>query len=49
MNQRTASAPYWSTIGSGSTVFFFDFDIFSMRPISADRPRPSSAPIDHRA
>ena len=32
MNQRTASAPYRSTIGSGSMVFFFDFDIFSTRP-----------------
>jgi hypothetical protein len=38
MNQRTASAPYWSMISSGSTTFFFDFDIFSTRPI-VDRPR----------
>ena len=32
MNQRTASAPYLARIGSGSTVFRFDLDIFSMRP-----------------
>ena len=30
----TVSAPYLSTISSGSTMFFLDFDIFSTRPIS---------------
>ena len=38
MNQRTASAPYLATIGSGSTVLRFDLDIFSTRPSSTGRP-----------
>ena len=37
-NQRAASAPYCSTITSESTTFFFDLDIFSMRPVSTGVP-----------
>ena len=32
INHLTASAPYWSIIASGSTVFFFDLDIDSDGP-----------------
>ena len=34
MNRRQVSAPYWSIIDCGSTPLFFDFDIFSVPPIS---------------
>src|SRR4030095_702192 len=46
MNQRTASAPYLSTIGSGSMVLRFDLDIFSTRPRSTGAPvaRSTSPP-----
>ena len=46
MNQRTASAPYWSTIGSGSTVFFFDLDISSTRPTSTVSPVAVMTPFE---
>ena len=38
MNQRAVSAPQPPMISVGSTVFFFDFDIFSMPPISTVAP-----------
>jgi hypothetical protein len=42
MNQRAVSAPNLSMISSGSTVLRFDFDIFSIGPISI-AASPSSA------
>src|SRR3546814_17342555 len=42
MNQRAASAPYWSRMASGSTTFFFDFDILMTRPTSTGAPSASS-------
>ena len=44
MNQRAASAPYWSRISVGSTVFFFDFDIFSTRPTVTGSPVSTMIP-----
>ncbi len=38
MNRRQVSAPYWSIIDCGSTPLFFDFDIFSVPPISTGWP-----------
>ena len=38
MNQRAVSAPKLAMMSSGSTVFFFDFDIFSIGPISIGAP-----------
>ena len=38
MNQRTASAPYFARIGSGSTVLRLDLDIFSTRPVVTGWP-----------
>ena len=38
MNQRATSAPYSPMISSGSTVLRFDFDIFSIGPISTSSP-----------
>jgi hypothetical protein len=40
MNQRAVSAPKLAMMSSGSTVFFFDFDIFSIEPISIGSPVP---------
>ncbi|MCG3161394.1 MAG: hypothetical protein JMDDDDMK_02577 [Acidobacteria bacterium] len=37
INKRTVSAPKTLIISSGSTVFFFDFDIFSILPTVAGR------------
>src|SRR3990172_5325074 len=37
-NSLVASAPYFSIILSGSTVFFLDLLIFSVAPISTDLP-----------
>lgn len=52
MNQRAVSAPQVAMISSGSTTFFFDFDIFSIEPISTGSPvarslaeRPPSASV----
>jgi hypothetical protein len=49
MNRRAVSAPYWSIRACGSTPLFFDFDIFSVPPITTGRPsvsawRPSAGP-----
>ena len=45
-NRRTVSAPYLSTSTCGSTPLFFDFDIFSVPPISTGRPSTSDfAPV----
>ena len=38
MNQRAVSAPKRSMIAPGSTVLFFDFDIFSPRPMVTASP-----------
>ena len=38
MNQRATSAPYSPMMSSGSTVFRFDFDIFSIEPIFTSSP-----------
>ena len=38
MNQRAVSAPNEPMMSSGSTVLRFDFDIFSMAPISTGAP-----------
>ena len=37
-NQRAVSAPNSAMNSSRSTVFFFDFDIFSTAPISTGAP-----------
>ena len=42
-NRRTVSAPYLSTIACGSTPLFFDFDIFSMPPMTHRLRRRRSA------
>ncbi len=44
MNQRAASAPYWSRISVGSTVFFLDLDIFSTRPTVTGSPVSTMIP-----
>ena len=53
MNQRATSAPYSPMMSSGSTVLRFDFDIFSIEPISTSSPvavsvarRPLRAGLD---
>ncbi len=38
MNHRAVSAPNEPMMSSGSTVLRFDFDIFSMGPISTGAP-----------
>ena len=38
MNQRAQSAPQRAMMSSGSTRFFFDFDIFSVAPMTAGVP-----------
>ena len=38
MNQRATSAPYSPMMSSGSTVFRFDFDIFSIEPMFTSSP-----------
>ncbi len=38
MNQRAVSAPKLPMMSSGSTVLRFDFDIFSIEPISTGSP-----------
>ena len=38
MNQRAVSAPKFAMMSSGSTVLRFDFDIFSIAPISIGSP-----------
>ena len=38
MNRRAVSAPYWSIRACGSTPLFFDFDIFSVPPMTTGRP-----------
>jgi len=49
MNQRTASAPYLATIGSGSTVLRFDLDIFSTRPlVTVPAWLSASSGVSHR-
>jgi hypothetical protein len=42
MNHRAVSAPYEAIISSGSTVLRFDFDIFSIGPISIGSPVAAS-------
>jgi hypothetical protein len=50
MNQRTASAPWRAMIASGSTTFFFDFDILMTRPTSIGALSASKvAPSDVRS
>ena len=40
------SAPYWSIRACGSTPLFFDFDIFSVPPMTTGRPSAFSvAPV----
>jgi hypothetical protein len=49
MNRRAVSAPYWSISACGSTPLFFDFDIFSVPPITTGRPSAFSvAPVGGR-